>query len=65
MKHEVKVYKVRDGKGYLTHHTKFPTAEKAYEHFNRCVTVAKNTGEHFMVMRYNDGDLMTLEETGV
>ena len=64
MKHEVKVYKVRNGKGFLTHNTQFSTAEKAYEHYVRCCEVAKKTtasGETFMVMRYNDGDLMTLE----
>ena len=64
MEHQVKVYKVRNGKGYLTHHTKFASAEKAYEHYTRCIEVVKKTvqhGEEFMVMRYNEGDLMTLE----
>lgn len=64
MKHDVKVYKVRAGKGFLTHHTQFPTAEKAYEHYERCIKAAKQMvkpGEEFMVIRYNNGDLMTME----
>ena len=61
MKHEVRVYT----NNKCTKREFFETAEKAYERYVEVIRVlrgSKEYGEEYLVVRFNEGDLMTLEE---
>lgn len=61
MKHEVRVYT----NNKCTKREFFETAEKAYERYVEVIGIlrsGKETGEEYLVVRFNEGDLMTLEE---
>lgn len=61
MKHEVRVYT----NNKCTKREFYATAEKAYERYVEVIGVLRSgkiAGDEYLVVRFNEGDLMTLEE---
>ena len=62
MKHEVRVYT----NNKVTKREFFETAEKAYERYIEVIGILRRTAKYYretnLVARFNEGDLMTMEE---